>query len=137
MKKILIVLTLILIIAIFLFFKNQPEMKVVKENDIWDFFVEKDFKDSKYLQATLSQKSKNDTITVNDIKIIDNQSNKTVISYDTYQIKNSDVEGYNINLKPFTFEFPLGIKVEKGRPYTLKITYILKDATYTDEIEFK
>lgn len=56
MKKILILLILILGIALFLFYKSLPIMEAVTEIDVWDFLVEKDFNDSKYLQGTLSKK---------------------------------------------------------------------------------
>lgn len=83
------------------------------------------------------KKNKNDDITVNHINVIDKQSNKTVISSDTNDIANLDVEGYEINLKPFYLEFPLGNKVEKGIPYILEITYTFKTGTYTEKIEFQ
>lgn len=137
MKKILILLILILGIAAFLFYKNVPIMTAAKENDVWDFFVEKDFKDSKYLQGVLSQKNKNDEITVNYLNILDKQNDTTIIAYDADDIKNADIEGYEVNFKPFYLEFPLGNKVEKESSYTLEITYTIKNETYTDKIEFK
>ncbi|MBD8028258.1 hypothetical protein H9636_16560 [Ureibacillus sp. Re31] len=94
MKKILILLILILGIAAFLFYKNVPIMTAARENDVWDFFVEKDFKDSKYLQGVLSQKNKNDEITVNYLNILDKQNDTTIIAYDADDIKNADIEGY-------------------------------------------
>lgn len=137
MKKYILIVLALLVIALFWILKNQPEMKTITENNTWDLFITKDFKDDNYLQANITQKNEEDDITLKNIDIVDNEANKVVISNDIKRIKLDNVEGYEVQLEPVYVEVPLGIRVEKGRSYTLEITYVFKNKTYTDKIKFK
>lgn len=137
MKKYILIVLALLVIALFWILKNQPEMKTITENNTWDLFITKDFKDDNYLQANITQKNEEDGITLKNIDIVDNEANKVVISNDIERIKLDNVEGYEVQLEPVYVEVPLGIRVEKGRSYTLEITYVFKNKTYTDKIKFK
>lgn len=137
MKKYILIVLALLVVALFWILKNQPEMKTITENNTWDLFITKDFKDDNYLQANITQKNEEDAITLKNIDIVDNEANKVVISNDIERIKLDNVEGYEVQLEPVYIEVPLGIRVEKGRSYTLEITYVFKNNTYTDKIKFK
>lgn len=137
MKKYILIVLALLVIALFWILKNQPEMKTITENNTWDLFITTDFKDDNYLQANITQKNEEDVITLKNIDIVDNETNEVVMSDDIKSIQMVNVEGYEVQLEPIYVEVPLSMSIKKGRSYTLEITYVFKNNTYTDKIEFK